>query len=112
MSKQVFAVLDKNFEYNDEYYYQQGNGDLVGVFPSMQKAKEFANKRGAQLFRSDPEMYFGEEGYNFFYEENGKEMIKAMDDDELAKFIDKNNIELFDIQVIEVTDDFIEEMRK
>lgn len=112
MSKSVFAVMEKNYEYNDEYYYQQGNGNLIAVFGNLEAATEYAEHHGAKTFRKNPEMYFGEEGYNFFYEQNGMEQIEAMSDEEITAFLEKNNIEVYEIQGIEVTDEFTKEMSK
>lgn len=108
----IYAVLDKNYEYNDEYYYQAGNGNVVQVFATSNEADAFKRTEGVRLFRMDPEQYLGEEGYDFIYEKNGKELLKTMSDEEVFAVMQKNDVDLFETQAIEVTDDFIRQIKK
>lgn len=108
----IYAVLDKNYEYNDEYYYQAGNGSVVQVFATQAEADAFKRTEGVRLFRIDPEQYLGEEGYDFIYEQNGRELLKTMSDDEVFAVMEKNDVELFETQTIEVTSDFLKQVGK
>jgi hypothetical protein len=108
----IYAVLDKNYEYNDEYYYQAGNGNVVKVFATPHEADAFKRTEGVKYFRMDPEQYLGEEGYDFIYKQNGRELLKTMSDEEVFAVMEKNGVELFETQPIEVTDDFLRQIGK
>jgi hypothetical protein len=108
----IYAVLDKNYEYDDSYYYQAGNGNVVKVFATYDEADAFKRAEGIRQFRMVPEQYLGEEGYDFIYEHNGRELLKTMSDEEIFDFMKKNGVELFEIQPIEITDDFLRQIGK
>lgn len=108
----VYAVLDKNYDYNDEYYYRAGNGNVVGIFASKEAASAHERTEGVKKFRADPEIYMGEEGYSFLEDDNGRELIQSSSDDEVYAIMEKNDVEVFEIQPIEITDEFIRTLGK
>lgn len=55
MSKSVFVVMTKNFEYTDEYYYSTEGGDAVKAFVDRESAEEAVAEIMLQFFKDqDP----------------------------------------------------------
>lgn len=47
----MFVILETNWQYNDEYYYEGGGGDPRSVFTSREKADAECRKMNADQIR-------------------------------------------------------------
>lgn len=82
MTKTLFAVLERNFEYNDEGYDVGEGGNVVRAFTTLQAAEAHALKCSVARLKHSAELLAGSHIGDVFTEEAAKFLYEnGLDED-------------------------------